>query len=211
MSTDPISPTGAKAPLVFIIHEARDSAVAQAFRDLLKGSKIRSLPASQSPNGTGRSGEKFGPDWYQGLVNDIAIATHVVCLVTTRFTDSPDTLFEVGVARATRNEELISLSLGGELRKLMNSPLRASRLFKSDAESLAALIWNLLGVTPGLEPSAGSIGQAVKDFLARMGGVRAQPLATSSLTTAARKRKAQALEQASVKLIDELKDMLRDI
>lgn len=204
MSTDPKSSKGAKAPVVFIIHDARESAVAQAFRELLQGSGIRSHPASQSSNGTGRSCERFGPDWYQGFVNDIAIATHVACLVTTRFTDSPDALFEVGVARATRNEELISLSLGGESRKLMNSPLRASRLFTSDAESLTALISELLGVTSGLEPSAGSIGQAVKDFRVRMGG-------RSSLTTAARKQKAKALEQASVKLIDELKDMLRDI
>lgn len=211
MSADPISPTGTKAPLVFIIHDPRDSALAQTFRDLLKDSKIRSLSASQGPSGAGHSCEKFGPDWYQGLVNNIAIATHVVCLVTTRFTDSPDVLFEVGVERATRSEELISLSLGGESRELMNSPLRASHLFKSDAESLTALIRKLLGLTSGFEPSAGSIGQAVKNFRARIGGVGAQPLATSSLTAAARKRKAQALEQASVKLIHELKDMLRDI
>src|SRR5690349_16075614 len=85
--------------LIFISHDSRDSALAEAFANLLSDASGGVLKTFRSSDRKGFSGIAFGAEWYATVMARLAEATDVVALITKNSVNRPWILYEVGVAR----------------------------------------------------------------------------------------------------------------
>jgi hypothetical protein len=159
--------------LVFISHDSRDHALAEAFENLLKDASGGVLRTFRSSDKSGQSGIAFGADWYATVMQRLREATDVVALITKHSIDRPWILYEVGVARGRSGVTAFGVVLqvplhqiGGPFAQLQNSP--------DDEGSLTKLVMQLIGRIPGATPRAEAVRLLVNNFRAQVATVSPQ-------------------------------------
>src|SRR6202008_871617 len=86
-------------PLIFISHDSRDFAVAEAFSKLLSSVTAGMLKTFRSSDKKGSQGFEYGVEWFPELMKTIDSACDVVCLLTENSLERPWILYEAGVAK----------------------------------------------------------------------------------------------------------------
>lgn len=199
-----------KSPFVYLVHDVRDSLIVQSVRDFLLDLNIEMLTSTEDSRGNRLQCSKFSHDWHQQAHQWMIEASGVICLATPLAMESTEFFFESGIARAKRNDALISLLVGVDSRKFESSPLRESQGIAPNVNSLSGLVERLLPSLPKLERGT-TLLQASGEFITRIEHILDTVRTGNSRTQSLKNRKARELQQSSAKLFDDLKHMLRDI
>jgi hypothetical protein len=122
--------------LVFISHDGRDHAIAEAFANLLADVSVGTLKTFRSSDNLGTSGIAFGDEWYAAIVAKLAEATDVVALLTARSVDRPWILYEAGIAAGKLSTRVIGIALGVPLNRAVTGPFGQFQNSPDDENSL---------------------------------------------------------------------------
>jgi hypothetical protein len=191
------------APLVFISHDSRDAAVAEAFSTLLADVSAGLLKSFRSSDKSGVSGIEFGSEWYGAIMARLDQATDVVALLTQRSTDRPWILYEAGVAKGKLDTNVLGVALGIPLQQVTSGPFGQFQNCAGDEDSLTTLVIQLLQRNPDAAPREEAVRRQVRSFLE----------AVKPLLTAPRKNPASEPVDSDriAKMFEEIKLMFRDM
>ncbi|MFV8497852.1 TIR domain-containing protein [Ralstonia pseudosolanacearum] len=98
--------------LVFISHDTRDAAIAEAFSKLLSSVSAGVLKSFRSSDKRGTQGIEYGVEWYPEIMKKLEAASDVVCLLTPFSINRPWILYEAGVAKGKLDTSVHGLALG---------------------------------------------------------------------------------------------------
>jgi TIR domain len=153
--------------LVFISHDSRDHALAEAFENLLRDASAGVLKTFRSSDKKGYSGIAFGAEWYATVMQRLAEATDVVALLTPNSLNRPWILYEVGVARGRSGVPAFGVACNvpfdevtGPFSQFQNSP--------DDEDSLTALVMQLMRRLPDAAPREEAVRLHVAAFRAKV-------------------------------------------
>lgn len=172
-------------PLVFISHDSRDAALAEAFSKLLKSVSAGMIKSFRSSDKTGKEGIDFGEEWYKRLMTQLQSTSDVICLFTERSLDRPWILFEAGVAKGKLNTPVIGIALGVPLSRVGSGPFYQFQNMDDSEDDLTKLVHQLARRISSLELDADVVKVQVQAFkatatsilktLATVGGKKAAP------------------------------------
>jgi hypothetical protein len=162
-----VSSSGRKPGLVFISHDSRDSALAEAFEELLGDASGGVLKAFRSSDKRGSSGIEFGAEWYTTIMSRLTEATDVVALLTSHSLDRPWILYEVGVARGHLDTRAFGVAFGIPLNRI-EGPFAQLQNSADDEASLTKLVTQLIKRNPEATPREEAIRRQVQAFLDRL-------------------------------------------
>jgi TIR domain len=207
--TDNAAPTQEKAtasPLVFISHDARDADFADALSQLLKSASAGMLKSFRSSDKRGTEGIEFGDEWYKVLMDKLAAASDVICILTERSLERPWILFEAGVAKGKLSTPVHGLALGVPLSRSSTGPFYQFQNSDDSIQSITKLVLQLCKRVPGLEPDQGVAESQVKIFKEKCDGF---------LKNVDTKKKpdlsASPENEAVAKMLEEMKLVVREI
>jgi hypothetical protein len=152
-----------RRPLIFLSHDSRDAALAEAFETLLNDASGGVLKAFRSSDRTGSSGIEFGAEWYATIMTKLAEATDVVALVTSNSLGRPWILYEVGVARGRIGTPAFGIAFGVALSEL-NGPFAQFQNSGDDEDSLTKLVLQLIRRNPDATPREEAVRRQVRAF-----------------------------------------------
>lgn len=162
-------------PLVFISHDGRDAALAEAFSKLLKSVSAGMLKSFWSSDKKGKEGIDFGDEWYKRLMSKLQSTSDVVCLFTERSIDRPWILYEAGVAKGKLNATVLGIALGVPLTKVSTGPFYQFQNCDDSEADLTKLVHQLARRVPTLELDAdvvkvqvGAFKKAEEDILKKL-------------------------------------------
>jgi hypothetical protein len=198
-------PKAMKGPLVFISHDTRDAALAEALSRLLASVSTGMLKTFRSSDRAGRQGIQYGVEWYPELMRHLDTACDVVCLLTERSIDRPWLLYEAGVAKGKLSIPVHGLALGIPLSKASSGPFAQFQNCDDDVESMIKLVDQLVRRLPDAEPDREMVRAQVELFSQRVGEIlESQPTGAEA--------EAESLDEASTaKLFEEIKVMFQDL
>ncbi|SEG42418.1 TIR domain-containing protein [Bryocella elongata] len=197
-----------RSPLVFVSHDSRDAALAEAFSKLLSGISAGMLKSFRSSDKKGTQGIEFGVEWYPEVMSRIDEATDVVCLLTHRSIERPWILYEAGVAKGKANTPVYGVALGISLSKASTGPFAQFQNCGDDAESLTKLVKQLLCRIPGAEPDTDTITMQVEAFRTKSAALAQEGQAQGPLT---KEQDGQLADASVAKLFEEVKVMFREL
>ncbi|MHB8290212.1 MAG: toll/interleukin-1 receptor domain-containing protein [Acidimicrobiales bacterium] len=145
-----VEPSG-RLPLVFISHDSRDAALAEAFGKLIKSVSSGMIKTFRSSDKTGKEGIDFGDEWFKGLMTKLDTTSDVVCLFTERSLDRPWILFEAGVAKGKLKVPVVGVALGVPLSRVTVGPFYQFQNMDDGVEDLKKLVHQLARRIPNLE------------------------------------------------------------
>jgi hypothetical protein len=155
-----------RRPLVFISHDSRDAAIAQAFDHLLLDASGGMLRTFRSSDRTGTSGIPFGVEWYRAIMDRLDAATDVVALLTPQSLNRPWILYEAGVAKGKLDTVVFGLTLGMPLDKASAGPFAQFQNSAADQDSMTVLVLELLRRNlPEAAPRREAVAREVAVFL----------------------------------------------
>jgi catechol 2,3-dioxygenase-like lactoylglutathione lyase family enzyme len=158
---------GAPKDVVFISHDSRDAAIAEAFADLLKRATAGAIGAFRSSDISGEHGIPAGKEFFQVILRGIDSASDVVCLLTPRSLERPWILFEAGYAKGKPKKHVYGLLLGGvSMRDIAGSPFAPFQNCPGDVEHLVGVVMQLAKRVPRCEPDPAFVTAKAKEFLA---------------------------------------------
>src|SRR5262245_43585167 len=108
--------------LVFISHDTRDAALAEAFSTLLSNVTCGMLKSFRSSDTSGTQGLEYGSEWYPEIMKNLEQASDVVCLLTAQSLGRPWILYEAGVAKGKLGTPVHGLALGVPLGQASTGP-----------------------------------------------------------------------------------------
>jgi hypothetical protein len=152
------------APLVFISHDSRDAALAEAFGKLLKSVSAGMIRTFRSSDKKGTDGIDFGDEWYKRLMTKLDSTSDVVCLFTERSIDRPWILFEAGVAKGKLSTPVIGVALGIPLSSISTGPFYQFQNMDDSEADLSKLVHQLAKRVPGLELDPGVVKSQIAEF-----------------------------------------------
>ncbi len=197
LSVEAISPTS-DSRAVFISHDARDAALAEAFSKLLKSVSAGMIKTFRSTDKNVETGIDFGEEWYKRLMEQLQGTSDVVCLFTERSIDRPWILFEAGVAKGKLNTPVVGLALGVPLNRVSAGPFYQFQNMDDSEADLTKLINQLSRRVRGLE----IIPEVLKAQVAAFKDAEATILRDLGASQA---KKQPAEETAIAKLAEEMK------
>jgi hypothetical protein len=124
-------------PLVFISHDSRDAALAEALSKLLASVSAGMLKSFRSSDKKGSQGFEYGVEWYPELMKTLESACDVVCLLTERGLGRPWMLYEAGVAKGKLDIPVHGLALGVPLSRASVGPFAQFQNCGDDVESIS--------------------------------------------------------------------------
>lgn len=151
-------------PLVFISHDTRDAALAEATSKLLSSVSAGMLKTFRSSDKKGTQGIEYGTEWYPKLMTTLDVASDVVCLLTERSLGRPWMLYEAGVAKGKLNIPVHGLALGVPLAKASVGPFAQFQNCDDDVESISKLVIQLLERLPNADPDRETVAAQVEIF-----------------------------------------------
>lgn|GEM_PF-251699 len=160
-------------PLVFISHDSRDAALAEAFANLLADVSGGTLKSFRSSDKKAVSGIEFGTEWYNAVMSRLNDATDVVALLTQHSLDRPWILYEAGVAKGRLETNVLGIALGVPLEKVSTGPFGQFQNCDDDENSLTTLVTQLLQRNPDASPREEAIRRQVSAFLQNTENLRA--------------------------------------
>lgn len=188
------------APLVFISHDSRDAALAEAFSKLLKSVSAGMIKTFRSSDKKGTEGIDFGDEWYKRLMHALQSTSDVVCLFTERSLERPWILFEAGVAKGKLDKPVLGVALGVPLARITTGPFYQFMNMDDSPEDLTKLVHQLARRVPGLELDPDVVSVQVATFKA----TEAEILKTFG---SAKSGKENAEETQVAKLVEEMKSL----
>ncbi len=197
--TDVLASTG--GPLVFISHDARDAALAEAFGKLLKSVSAGMIKTFRSSEKKGTEGIDFGDEWYKRLMSMLQSTSDVVCLFTERSLDRPWILFEAGVAKGKLGTPVVGVALGIPLSRITAGPFYQFQNMDDSEADLTKLVNQLARRVPGLELDTDVVNVQVGAFK------RAEADILKQIKTPAGKKGVveQTEDNPIAKLVEEMK------
>jgi hypothetical protein len=194
-------------PMIFISHDDRDGALAEAWCKLLSSVSAGVLKSFRSSDKKGRQGIEYGVDWYPELMGKLDAASDVVCLLTSRSLDRPWILYEAGVAKGKLGTPVLGIAFGIPLSRASSGPFAQFQNCDDKEDSLTGLVMQLLRRIPGAEPDEAAIAMQVKAFKTDVD--KLLPKLDKEHKTAAA---AQKVDETTVaKLFEEVKIMFQDL
>lgn len=198
-------------PLVFISHDTRDAELAEAFSNLLKSVSAGVLKSFRTSDRRGNQGIEYGIEWYPEIIKNIQGASDVVCLLTERSVNRPWILFEAGMAKGKLDTPILGVALGIELKTASTGPFAQFQNCGDDEDSLTKLVFQLVNRIPGSEPDRDTIRFQVGKFKTGIEGVLKSLATPTTSATSAKRQKQDEIDNASVKLFEEIKIMFQDL
>ena len=190
-------------PLVFISHDSRDAALAEAFANLLADVSGGTLKSFRSSDKKAVSGIEFGTEWYNAVMSRLNDATDVVALLTQHSLDRPWILYEAGVAKGRLGTNVLGIALGVPLEKVSTGPFGQFQNCDDDENSLTTLVTQLLQRNPDASPREEAIRRQVSAFLKNTESLRAPQGAAEE---------AEPTDESNVaRLFEEVKAMVREL
>lgn len=156
-----LSPAG---PLVFISHDTRDAALAEATSKLLSSVSAGMLKTFRSSDKKGTQGIEYGTEWYPKLMTTLDTASDVVCLLTARSLGRPWMLYEAGVAKGKLDIPVHGLALGVPLAKASVGPFAQFQNCDDDVDSITKLVVQLIERLPNADPDLETVAAQVEVF-----------------------------------------------
>jgi hypothetical protein len=173
LSLEPISaPTvsgSIQSSLVFISHDSRDAALAEAFSKLLSSVSCGVLKSFRSSDHRTTQGIEYGVEWYPTIRSKLAEAGDVVALLTQRGLDRPWILFECGIARGKLDErgrqetKIKGLALGIPLSRIVG-PFAQFQNCPFEIPAITKMVMELVKQIPNAEPDREAVEMQVKAF-----------------------------------------------
>jgi hypothetical protein len=204
-SSQPVTEASPAKPLVFISHDTRDAALAEAFADLLQDASGGILRSFRSSDRKGTSGIEFGAEWYSAIMEKLNDATDVVALLTPQSLGRPWLLYEAGVAKGKLDGTVFGIALGVPLEDAGVGPFAQFQNCGDDEDSLTKLLLQLIRRNPDANPREEAVRRQVVAFKAASSSlqyVRPESSNTTSPTLDA---------SAVAKLFEEVKIMFRQL
>jgi hypothetical protein len=192
-------------PLVFISHDTRDAALAEALSKLLSSVSAGMLKTFRSSDRKGGQGFEYGVEWYPELMRQLDSACDVVCLLTEGSLGRPWILYEAGVAKGKLNIPVHGLALGVPLSKASAGPFAQFQNCDDDAESISKLVEQLVRRLPNAEPDHETVKGQVELFGARVKDILAQQASGADGAV------VEHDEASTAKLFEEIKVMFQDL
>jgi TIR domain len=191
------------SPLVFISHDARDAALAEAFSKLLKSVSAGMIKTFRSSDKQGNEGIDFGEEWYNRLMDALQSTSDVVCLFTERSLERPWILFEAGVAKGKLSAPVVGVALGVPLNRISAGPFYQFMNMDDSEADLTKLVQQLARRIPGLELDVDVVKVQVAAFKTTEAAI------LSNLTTSGGKKesKVESDDSAIAKLVEEMKSL----
>lgn len=199
------APPARPKALVFISHDSRDADLAEAFANLLLDVSGGTLKSFRSSDKKGNSGIEFGAEWYTAIMSQLADATDVVALLTSRSVDRPWILYEAGVAKGKLETTVFGVALGVPLEKVSTGPFGQFQNCGGDEDSLTKLVMQLMQKNPDAAPRDEAVRMQVKLF-----GQKVDEALKSRGNKDVSGSKAPEEENVA-KLFEEVKAMVREL
>jgi hypothetical protein len=150
--------------LIFISHDTRDAAIAEAFSALLKSVSAGVLKSFRSSDKKGNQGIEFGVEWYPEIMKKLEVASDVVCLLTPNSVNRPWILYEAGVAKGKLETPVHGVALGVSLQIASSGPFAQFQNSDDTEESLTQLVMQLVSRIPNAEPDREVVKMQVASF-----------------------------------------------
>lgn len=192
-------------PLVFISHDTRDAALAEALSKLLSSVSAGMLKTFRSSDRKGGQGFEFGVEWYPELMLQLDSACDVVCLLTERSLGRPWILYEAGVAKGKLDIPVHGLALGVPLSKASAGPFAQFQNCDDNADSITKLVEQLVRRLPHAEPDHDTVKGQVDQFKSRVESILTAEASDSDGTA------PEYDEASTAKLFEEIKVMFQDL
>jgi hypothetical protein len=129
-------------PVVFVSHDTRDAAIAEAFCALLRSASAGTVIGFRSSDR--KNGVQFGEEWYQKIMRKLADASDVVALLTPTSIDRPWILFEAGVAKSRMDSNVFGIALGISVEAASTGPFLLFQNCDDDESALTTLTIQLI-------------------------------------------------------------------
>jgi hypothetical protein len=194
-----------RGSLIFISHDSRDAALAEALSKLLNSVSAGMLKTFRSSDKKGSQGFEYGVEWYPELMKTLDSACDVVCLLTERGLGRPWMLYEAGVAKGKLDIPVHGLALGVPLAKASVGPFAQFQNCGDDVESLTKLVAQLVQRLPNADPDLETVRTQVKVFKAQVEKKLAED------TDGDDKGDTAPGEASPAKLFEEIKVMFQDL
>jgi len=192
-------------PLIFISHDHRDAALAEAFSNLLTDASGGFLKSFRSSDRKGTTGIEFGAEWYSEIMGKINVATDVLALLTANSVDRPWILYEAGVAKGKLDKPVFGLVVGVALDQATRGPFAQFQNCADDEDSLTKLVLQLIKRNSDAEPREEAVRLQVRVFRSDISTL----LATEPVASA---KPPSNVEASSVAMLfEEVKVMFRDL
>jgi hypothetical protein len=153
-----------RTPLVFISHDTRDAALAEAFSRLLSSVSAGVLKSFRSSDKKGNQGIEYGVEWYPEIMKKLEAASDVVCLLTPNSVGRPWILYEAGVAKGKLETPVHGVALGIPLQNASIGPFAQFQNSDDSEDALTQLVMQLVGRIPNSEPDREVVRTQVAAF-----------------------------------------------
>lgn len=188
-------------PSVFVSHDARDAALAEAFSNLLTDASAGVLKSFRSSDKKGTAGIDYGSEWYKAIMDALGRATDVVALLTQHSIGRPWILFEAGVAKGKLDAVVFGVALGIPLEKAISGPFSQFQNCGDSEDELTKLVMQLIRRVPNADPREEAIRRQVRAFRENVGELLKRPAKSPGGTD----------DTSVAKLFEEVKLLFRDL
>lgn len=155
-------------PLIFISHDSRDHALAEAFSILLHSVSVGVLKSFRSSDTKGTQGIEFGSEWFLTIKEKLSASSDVVCLLTKNSLDRPWILYEAGIAFGSRDARVLGVAIGIPLARAITGPFAQFQNCGDDVDALTKLVIQLVHRVPNAEPTRDLVLPHVNAFKQRI-------------------------------------------
>jgi hypothetical protein len=192
--------------LVFISHDTRDAALAEAFSTLLTNITCGMLKSFRSSDKSGKQGLEYGSEWYPEIMKHLEQASDVVCLLTQNSLGRPWILYEAGVAKGKLGTPVHGLALGVPLSQAATGPFAQFQNCDDDAESIAKLVTQLARRLPNADPQKSIVDSQVAEFSKKV-----KDLLKSAGAAPTQQTTKKSEDGSAAKLFEEVKVMFQEL
>lgn len=192
--------------LVFISHDTRDAALAEAFSSLLSNVTCGMLKSFRSSDKSGTQGLEYGSEWYPEIMKNLEQSSDVVCLLTEQSLGRPWILYEAGVAKGKLGTPVHGLALGVPLAQAATGPFAQFQNCDGDTDSVAKLVTQLAKRLPNADPQKDIVNSQVAEFRKKVDELVKKPSARGAESTT-----KKTDESTTVKLFEEVKVMFQEL
>jgi hypothetical protein len=191
--------------LVFVSHDTRDAAIAEAFSTLLSSVTCGMLKSFRSSDKSGKQGLEYGSEWYPEIMKNLEQASDVVCLLTHHSLGRPWILYEAGVAKGKLETPVHGLALGVPLSQAATGPFAQFQNCDDDVESISKLVMQLARRLPNADPQKSIVDLQVAEFSKKLTEI----LKTAGQPAQATKKGSD--DSSAAKLFEEVKVMFQEL
>jgi len=155
--------------LVFISHDHREQAVAQAVAEAIRDVSGGMLHTFYSSAKSAASGIEYGEEWFKKIKEKLSSATHIVCVLTPQSMLRPWIYFEAGFALGKHAEEtpLVALLIGLDSAEVTLGPFAHFKFLNATKSDVAQLLREI-AERADFAPTDSSVEAAAGNFMKKI-------------------------------------------